>query len=181
MYGEDADYADSRLAGTIVRLLNGEPVFVHHVRGGMDALVSTLADLYTPFNVHAGELNLVPVALGMCNFNEGAHYLSRIPLRRDWKQGLRKENFTCDTVHVQLIPPTTLRQVILGEYPTLDECIKLCAEKKVGSVAWHRHWAITSKGILRYKNEGPVGIVRDGALALNEPYRYLQEALGEVA
>lgn len=180
MYGDDWDYANSRLAGTVVRL-DGEPVFVHSIERGMKGVLSKLSDLYTPFEADAKALDLVPVPLGMCNFREQAHYLSRIPMRRDWKQGLRKENFACATLHVQLIPPEILRAVIVGEYPTLDECLAMCAKKKAMSAAWHRHWAVTADNKLRYKNEGPVGIVEGKELILDDKYRYLQEALREVA
>lgn len=181
MYGDDWNYADSRLAGTIVRLEDGEPVFVHGIRHGMEATVCKLSDLYNNQIVNANTLNLVPVPLGMCNFDKRAHYLSRIPMRRDWKQGLRKENFMSHTVHVQLIPPHILRAVIVGEYPPLEECIAMCEKKEVTSAAWNRAWAVTVDGNLIYKEEGKVGVVKKGVLALDEQYRYLQEALQEVA
>ena len=117
----------------------------------------------------------------MCNFRDNAHYLSRIPMRRDWKQGLRKENFTSGTVHVQLIPPEVLRAVIVGEYPTLKQCLDMCTKKKVKSAAWHRHWAVCSDGTLMYKNEGVVGVWEGGDLILDADHRYLQEALMEAA
>lgn len=180
MYGDDWDYANSRLAGTVVRL-DGEPVFVHSVGPGMRGVLSKLSDLHNPFEADAKGLDLIPVPLGMCNFKGQAHYLSRIPMRRDWKQGLRKENFGSATVHVQLIPPEVLRAVIVGEYPTLAECFLLCTKKKVTSAAWHRHWAITADNRILYKNEGPVGIVEDKELILDDKHRYLQEALKEVA
>lgn len=180
MYGDDWDYADSRLAGTIVRL-GDEPVFVHSIGPGMKSVLSKLSDLYNPFEHSAKELNLVPVPLGMCNFNQNAHYLSRIPMRRDWKQGLRKENFTSNTVHVQLIPPDILREVIVGKYPTFNECLDMCAKKEAKSAAWHRHWAVRNDGTILYKNEGVVGFTAGGEVILNEPYRYLQEALKEAA
>lgn len=180
MYGDDWDYANSRLAGTVVRL-DGEPVFVHSINPGMVGVLAKLNDLYNSFEADAKALDLVPVPLGMCNFREQAHYLSRVPLRRDWKQGLRKENFHSETVHVQLIPPEILRAVIVGEYPTLEECFAMMAKKKIKSAAWHRHWAITSENELLYKNEGCVGIVEGKELILDGAYRYLQEALREVA
>lgn len=180
MYGDDFEYANSRLAGTIVRLEDGEPVFVHEVLRGMHAEVSKLSDLYNPLKVNAKDLNLTPVTLGMCNFEARAHYLYRMPMRRDWKQGLRNGNFTCATVPVQLIPPDILRQVIIGEYPSLKKCLEVVVGGDARDMAWSRSWAVSKAGLL-YKDEGIVGVIRGGTLILNDRYKHLQEALEEVA
>lgn len=175
MYGTDWEYANSRLEGTIVRL-EEEPVFVHHVGRGMKAEISTLIDLYNPFIVDANDLNLVPVPLGMCNFGGVARYLSRVPLRRDWRQGLRRENFVSSVGDHAAIPPDVLAKVIKGEYPILAECLE---QVKPGcSVAWHRHWAITGEAQLRYKRD-IVGTSKGGVLLLDKQFSYLAEALEE--
>lgn len=175
MYGDDWEYANSRLEGTIVRL-GEEPIFVHAVKRGMKAEVSTLINIYEPFEVNANDLCLVPVPLGMCNFGGIARYLSRIPLRRDWRQGLRRENFTCSVGDHAAIPPDVLAAVIKGEYPSLATCL---GETKPGqSIAWHRHWAVTGEEKLMYKRS-VVGTSKGGVLLLDKQFNYLAEALEE--
>lgn len=176
MYGDDWDYANSRLQGTIVRL-GDEPVFVHSVGPGMKAEVSKLEDIYTNFTTDANELNVTPVPLGMCNFGDTVSYLSRIPLRRDWRQGLRRENFKSSNIDHAAIPPDVLAKVIKGQYPSLKEALETVAKKK-GAIAWHRNWAVDSDGKLIYKLS-VVGTSKDGMLLLDKPYQYLAEALEE--
>ena len=176
MYGNDWEYAHSRLQGTIVRL-GEEPVFVHGVQPGMKALLAKLEDIYTDFYVNANELNLVPVPLGMCNFSNTISYLSRIPLRRDWRQGLRRENFKSSNINHALIPPEVLSQVIKGQYPSFEEALKKATDAGI-SVAWHRNWALSHDGKLFYKRD-KVGTSKGGVLLLDKPFQYLAEALEE--
>lgn len=180
MYGDDWDYANSRLAGTVVRLAD-EPVFVHYIGEDMIAKLCKLSSLHEPFEEKADLLNLQPVPLGMCNFSGKANYLARIPMRKDWKQGLRKENFMSHSgiPHV-LIPPDVLGLTIQGKYPSFDECVASFKDAEVVSVAWHRHWAITRTFDLMYKDEyEPVGKYIDGIYVLNDGFKHLQEALEE--
>lgn len=175
-YGNDWEYANNRLQGTIVRL-NDEPVFVHEVRRDMKAEVSKLEDIYNAFIADGRELDLTPVPLGMCNFNHNAHYLSRVPLRRDWRQGLRRENFISPTCDHAAIPPALLAKVIKGEYPALKECFDL-VKKGALAAAWSRRWAIGRDSTLIYKNK-VVGTSKDGVLLLNKEFQFLAEALEE--
>lgn len=176
MYGIDWEYAQSRLQGTIVRL-GDNPIFVHNIGPGMKAEVSTLEDIYNVFIADAKEFNLIPVPLGMCNFDGLARYLSRIPLRRDWRQGLRRENFCSNIGDHAAIPPETLAKVIKGEYPTFAEALKSVKEG-AKSVAWCREWAVTSDGKLIYKRLA-VGVNKEGMLLLDKEFNYLAEALEE--
>ena len=176
MYGDDWEYANSRLAGTIVRL-GEDPVFIHSVAPGMVVDLAKLDDIYNNYKVPAQELNLVPVPLGMCNFEGTISYLSRMPLRRDWKQGLRRENFTSNNVNHAAIPPHELAKVIRGQYPSYVEAMELVA-KGLKGVAWTRHWAVSSTGLLHYKWD-VVGKKADNKFVLDEPYRHLYEALEE--
>lgn len=175
MYGKDWDYANSRLQGTIVRI-GEEPVFVHQVQRNCKALVAKLKDIYTDFEVDMNELNLVPVPLGMCNFNDQVSYLQRIPMRRDWRQGLRRENFISSNVPHAAVPPDVLGDVIEGVYPTFKEALDKA--KKGVSTAFHRHWAIMRDNTFMYKRD-VVGVVEGGVLVLNREYQYLAEALEE--
>lgn len=178
MYGDDYEYANSRLTETIVRL-NGEPVFIHRVGPGMITSYNKLEGDGELQTCMADELDLHPVPLGYCNYNKFACYLTRLPMRRDWRQGLRRGNFMSLTgPAAERIPYEALRQAIIGDYPTFAKAIE--AVKKVKSVAWHRHWAVDCHGQLLHKGgERPVGIIRDGTPELDSKYFYLEEALKE--
>jgi hypothetical protein len=176
MYGDDWEYANSRLNGTIVRL-GDDPVFVHSVNRGMVADLAKLDDIYNNYQADARELNLVPVPLGMCNFEGTISYLSRIPMRRDWRQGLRRENFTSSGVNHAAIPPHELDKVIRGQYPTCQEALVMI-DKGVLGVAWARHWGVTKDGRLHYKWD-VVGKRVGERFVLDDPYRHLYEALEE--
>lgn len=178
MYGEDYEYAHSRLTETIVRL-NGEPVFIHNVSPGMVVQYNRLDGNGDLALCKADQLDLRPVPLGYCNYNKHACYLTRIPMRRDWRQGLRRGNFiSLSGTAAERIPYDVLRQAILGDYPTFAAACE--AVKKIKSIAWHRHWAVDCHGQLLHKGqEKPVGIVRNGEPELASKYMYLNEALKE--
>lgn len=180
MYGKDHDYAHSRLHETIVR--RGEvPVWVYGVRAGMVVQYVELSQIGSeePKECPIDELNLQPVPLGYCNYNKHATYLSRMPMRRDWRQGLRRGNFIgIGAVDPNRIPYESIAQTIIGDYPTFNGA--LTAVKKVKSVAWHRHWAMDSDLRVFYKGRvRHIGKVVEGVVILEPSYTYLNEALKE--
>lgn len=178
MYGDDWNYASSRLCETIVRL-KGEPVYIYSVNPGMIAKYAKLDDLDNIAFCDANELDLKPVPLGYCNYNKNACYLSRIPMRRDWRQGLRRGNFaSLSGVDAERIPYGALAKTILGDYPTYKAALD--AVRKVKSMAWHRHWAVDGALQVFYKGAiRPVGEVVEGVVQLNSRSHYLAEALSE--
>jgi hypothetical protein len=179
MYSDDYEYASSRLSETIVRKGN-EPVYIYGVSPGMKVTYQVIDKPgEDPGVCDIDELDLKPVPLGYCNFNKNASYLTRIPMRRDWRQGLRQGNYmSLNGVDARKIPNTALAKVIKGEYPTFKDCLELV--KKLNSVAWHRHWAISNAGGLFHKGSAvPVCVILDGELKLSTKYQYLSEALKE--
>lgn len=178
MYSDDYEYANSRLTETIVRL-NGEPVYIYKVMAGMKTDYTTLDNMGEMKRCLTGELDLKPVPLGYCNYNKAACYLTRIPMRRDWRQGLRRGNFaSLSGTNADRIPYEALRQCILGDYPSFEGAVE--AVKKLSSIAWHRHWAIDNKGQVLYKGgTHPVGVLDNGQVVLASKYHYLKEALKE--
>lgn len=178
MYAEDHQYAHSRLVETIVRL-GKEPIWVYQVMPGMMVKYAQLADFDEIKTVHIDKLDLTPVPLGYCNYNKYACYLSRMPMRRDWRQGLRRGNFvSLSGVDANRIPYEALRQVIVGDFPKFDAAVK--AVEKVSSMAWHRHWAVDKGSNIFHKGAAnPVGKVVGGEIILESRSMYLSEALKE--
>lgn len=188
MYGDDYEYAGSRLDGTIVTLDN-KPVYVNKIGPKMVAVLSWLNSLDDTFKHDAKELDLHPVKLGYCNAYGTASYLMRKPMRRDYKQGLRHGNFfSLGEVHAERIGYQLLDNVIKGVYPTYEQVVETATGKvpqlnpfkavKVGRMAWCREWAMDTTGILLYKGK-PVGNHVEGKNVLDDSHSYLREALEE--
>lgn len=178
MYGTDWAYANSRLEATVVRI-GQRPFFVRLVGEGCQ-VVGYYLDDGKAIIVKLDDLNLEPVPLGFCNFGGYACYLTRVPMRRDWRQGLRHGNFTSMYGHsAEMIDWPSVGKAIEGKYPTLEEAL---ATKGSKSVAWCREWGVqfvqNSKRLI-YKHMGEVGRFVKGKPILHEKYNYLREALEE--
>lgn len=181
MYGDDYEYASSRLAGTIVRL-GAEPIIIDDVYPDLNVIAAKLTDIKTFFKAKLSDLNLKPVELGFANYKGNASYLTRRPMRRDWKQGLRLGNFiSLSGWDAGMIPPDVLSQVILNQYPTFDECKGMVKSGKgAATIAWHRHWALSSHGVVIYKGTTQVGqLSKGGEIVLSDDYLHLREYLQE--
>lgn len=185
MYGDDWKYAASRLDGTIVTH-EGHAVYVEQVGQKMIAKIIGVRALEVGGEdyrrVKVNDLDLTPVKLGFCNFDNRVNYLARMPMRRDWRQGLRRGNFVSMCGHVaERIPYTKLADVIEGIYPTFEEVVK---QLKVNhSMAWCREWGLLgTKGdaMLLYKNDVTVGrwSKKEGPI-LDAQYIHLRESLEE--
>ena len=180
MYGDDYAYASSRLAGTVVRLLDGTPIIVEDVHPKMRVTAVKLDKMDELIEVQLKDLNLKPVPLGMSNYNGQTTYLCRKPMRRDWKQGLRAGNFTSLFGYpAEIIPPSELSKVIRGEYPTFKDALVMLKKKGVNSVAWCRGWAADRAGNVYYKGVQGVGTVVDGNIILQDRYQHLRESFME--
>jgi hypothetical protein len=177
MYGDDYQYADSRLRGSIV-MFEGVPVLVRVVGMGMVAEVSLLSTIDEMKSIDAHLLDVKPVLLGYVNHRSHASYLMRKPMRRDYKQGLRYENFLSigDVAHTS-IHHKKLGEVIEGKYPSYADCLKAINKGTAKSMAWCREWAISGDG-LHHKGV-VVGVLVDGRYELTPTFTYLKESLEE--
>ena len=181
MYGEDWEYAASRLADSLV-MHNGQPFMVMDITPGMEAIGNYLASGEEAI-VPAVELDLIPVQLGYVNCVKTAYYACRTPARR-YKQGLRKDNLICTGLNGMYIDLglRKLCDTILNRFPTFKECVS--GVKAYKSVAWHRDWAMDNAGLVYYRGSDIVGRVVKGGeqthVVLDESYSYLLEALVEV-
>lgn len=188
MYGKDFGYANSRVAGTLVRLKkNNEPVLVQIVGNSGICIVTPAEDIETrekDLRVHLDDLNLEPVPLGYVNNSGYAIYLQRIPVRRGpGNQGLTQANCGSSGERLWRFPAKSLRQCILGEYPTFAKAVEEAkVPRRNGSrklIAFNRHWAI-SQDELYYKNTLLVGNIVKGKPILNPKFNYLKEYLAEL-
>jgi len=72
---KDAEYADSRIRGTIV-LCEGKPVYVKRVHGDMTCTILLDIDDGEETSVSINKLKVLAPALGFTNTRRGAVYIS---------------------------------------------------------------------------------------------------------
>lgn len=143
---DDGVYANSRLGGTYVR--SGSSVFYvekvfpdFSVRGyrGTERVELKLSDL-----------NLEPFPLGFYKINRLSYcYLSRIPKRRDWKQGIHTGNIHQYWDHIDALAMSKLQEMVDGKYPSLSKAI--IDSRGGGVIAFDRRWGIKDGHRLVYR------------------------------
>lgn len=190
---KDVGYARDKLVETLVRY-NGQPVIVGNIDGRGKANIYKVFGNHTYIDVKYGDLELEPVSLGNINFNGGVAYASRIPKRRDWRQGLRNNNMHISQVidgfgrNTIRLTSTELGKTIIGSYPSIETCVEsiTCGEAK--GMAFSRFFSVGSKspkGYPLYFKHTIVGIVTVGADGRNintelmPEFGYLNEMLIE--
>lgn len=182
---DSADYAASRLAGTIIQLPSGEPVTVSNCEGrsaGILVHYNELINTMKDGRIRLKELDLTPVPLGFANTQQGVAYLARIPKRSDYRQGLRNSNYmSVYGVNHRTVPTASLYKTITNKYmdfePVLDEVTNIGT-----TTAFNREFALARVGDdikILYKWKGVVGDVVNGIPGLLGAYEYLQESLEE--
>lgn len=182
MYKGDWEYANSRLAHTVVRH-KIEPYHVDHVTPDGMANGYYLKDIRDEpkyINLLLEHLNLEPVTLGYVNYRCQASYTVRVPCRNDWRQGLRRKTLrSLSGLPTQYIHLSSLCHTIKNIYPSFEECLKLFNKEGVKSIAWCRGFAIVPHGALEYKGTSKVGSIVEGKPVLEDNYVHLQEVLEE--
>ena len=188
---DDVAYAHGRLHGTIVRY-NGKGVLINEVRFVDRNHPLRLAGSYLLSGDHVGDdidnFDLVPVTLGWVNYenNKVSHYYTRMPIRQDWRQGLRPFNSRYFDVFGQMRKPQAfdyrnIGKTIDGIYPSIEGIIKkLHGFGNDRSLAWCRDFAITGSMDVLYKMYGKVGNFKDGLILLDEKFTWVDESLKEV-
>lgn len=180
MYGNDWEYAGTRLHETVVRW-GDKPIYVEAV--GAAGAISRLLGSDKMELIPLDDLNLKPVSLGYINYHRVASYVVRVPKRRDWRQGMRHGNIrSISGLPAQEIPLDKMVDTISGKYPSYRFCLE-GVNRNYQSLAWHRHWAVVKPirpGNLTicYKGEA-VGSVIEGQPMLDEKHQYLKEYLKE--
>lgn len=177
---KDSEYADSRLRGTVV-LLNGTPVYVTRVNDDLTCTVrNDEDDDEGEFRVECDDLNVLAPKLGFVNSGGRALYLSRKPMRCDWRQGLRPAQITILTGRIGNRP--TFRDImkcLRGEYKKLPASIRLLSEGH-SSVAISRELCLVKKRNLievHYCWRGRVGTLSKKVITLDGKHKHLSYLL----
>ena len=146
-------YARSRLTDTVIRH-KGEPFHVVSVFSNRKKIrvVGFLLSNRQELDVPLEECDLTPVPLGYVNFGASSYYTMRMPMRNDWRQGLRYINLV-DVNGRQFngVGYETFVNTIKGEYPSFLQATEEVIEKE--SRAFHRDFAIKNDGTIVYKGQ----------------------------
>lgn len=143
-YGKDYHYAVSRLRDSIVSIKKtGVPVKVHAVNVKF-ALVTKLSKFAEMEEIKLHDLSMEPVKLGYVNLPRTCQYTYRIPVRK-YRQGLSRENFGVGENRfakgINYDSPRVAK-TIMGDFPTLLECVESLMNRETEQIAFHRFWAI---------------------------------------
>jgi hypothetical protein len=182
MYGKDYEYASSRLENTIVRL-GGEPVMVQRVDMDGVCMYNLLKDGGDAEfkRVEIDKLDLHPVPLGYVNKGAYCGFLTRIPKRHDWRQGLRKNNSMIlrgANISYNGIYGKPLHRCIVGSYPSYKVCVQKIRAGGQHNIAWCRDFCLNHDGSVQYKGSFIVGrLDMDDGVELIKEFQYLQEKL----
>lgn len=180
---ESTDDVKLRLGSSLVRKMDGSPVYVQGVESRNEVVVH---------NCHSGrkerlsveELDLTPVPLGYVESDGEVMYVTRKPTRR-YKQGLTTENMVVRDVmrnSFTRLPVNDkgLCKAIMNNYPKVEEAFQECrAGKRI--VPFSREWAVANyKDDLCVMHKGiVVGYVGDDNVMLSPDKYFLKESLME--
>lgn len=188
----DRDHAEMYIIDSVIRL-GEEPVYITDVEYAGDDIFlyyQHLVDANKMGRVRTDnpDINMNPVDLGMCQYNNRALYTSRIP-RRMWKIGLNKQNFSYQYVVPQNIRAPNMNTLLFskglvhcikGEYPSFEEAQSrvLDPDNNELNVGFSRSFCLTIKAIY-YKWTGLVGYHKKQEVRLLPEFKFLQEQLEE--
>ncbi len=182
---DTVDYAASRLNGTIVRH-DGDPVTILEIGGRRNNLTCSYTTVATEEQGqdHLNAFDLTPVPLGFAWCPDGLAYLTRIPRRGDYRQGLRNNNYTSLTgVDHRAVLPQQLVKTIKGQFRSFESALDECVNIRGSHLAFNRNFALISNGNsqigLHYRWFGKIGDVVNGLITLDDKYQHVQEFLEE--
>lgn len=181
---DTAEYAQSRLSGTIVRV-DKDPIVVNFcdsTRGGIAIGYSRLINPSSQHRVMIKDVDLTPVPLGFANTTKGVSYLTRVPKRSDYRQGLRSSNYTSvfGNDH-RMVSASSLYKTIVNKFVCFEQALDEVTNTDI-TTAFNREFAlIKTEGEVKilYKWKGVVGDIVNNIPALLGEHEYLQESLEE--
>ncbi len=175
---DTAEYANTRLSGTIVRLTNGTPIVVHQVRDKFIVEYSKLEDKEGELKkCPLSQVDLEPVPLGFVNRQGGATYLSRQPKRDDWRQGLRDNTINQQPQRARKLYYAEIHEAIVGCKMNVTDAVRMSLANK-NMVAFHRYWAVDRDRLMH--KWYTVGVITEqGDVTFTEKYKYLESRYAE--
>lgn len=193
MFNNDSEYAASRLTNSIMKAKDYDTGVIKVLRiyttSGARAFDKAVVIGY---NKDFQETKLSPSQiefsvgkLGYVNwFGRGTWYVTRMPIRRDYKQGLRYNQLSFKGGDSALRESETetkgffkaLADCLFNKYPPFNTALDL-VEDTGNTVAFSRHFAVSNKFSLAHRG-AKVGIVTDnGEMRLEKKFSFLEQEL----
>jgi len=180
---DDIAYVKGRLFDTIITHMN-KAVLVTGVRTLKKSIQVSAIEVLSEKEIadDISNYDLTPVKLGFVNNYELTQsvYVSRKPLRNDWRQGFRLPQ--CSIIHnykyMPLITNKDVAKTVEGLFPTLDELNPVN-----GMLAWCRTFALNSNEEIIYRGFGKVGKFlnrKDREFKLEDEFFWVEDRLKKV-
>ena len=193
MYGQgdelpSIEYVRGRLTGTYVTHTKMGLCHIDEVttrNGGSYHLHgSRLSDDEVFSGVPIGEFNLSSPTLGYSSDEGSAVFVSRLPLREDWKQGLRGNNLVISQKGSMTRPRHNLKSLLKGcilrNYPCFYEAVE-SVEDIYESRPFCSQFAVHSSGEVWYKEKTPIGTLdTECRIKLDGKFFWMKEQLAEI-
>lgn len=190
---DTAEYAATRLIETVV-MYKGRPVTVKNCTQFGGKIAVAYHDVVTEVGgqTFLDDLDLNPPVLGYVNVGKkNCHYITRMPMRKDWKQGVRKNNITTYNGIAPDISMKHLANTIMNQFPSIADTVKnlssLVKGGYKGAMAFSRDFAADTYGVVWYKDVFKIGTIdlTNGGIKIDPKYEWTREALmdavGEIA
>jgi hypothetical protein len=175
----DYRYGYSRISNTYVwDNRRNRLVYITSAGPDYESLVATDSDRHET-RVRWEDISFEPPSIRALNTEDNSFFVERLPLRRDWKQGLRASQFRCDELHSDWISRNwkSVDKAIKKEYPSLKEAV-FDLEDFAVSRAISEYFFLDENFKLLYKKQLEIGsLLKSGQLALSARFSWLKEQL----
>ena len=189
---DDINYAVNRLVGTIVSKDN-DTIFIHSLEksdGGKIVCYYNKTGESRTKSCLLTEISLKPINIGNVNVNGGAYYISRKPMRRDWKQGMRANNiqyYSPTPIAIRksdVLSSVGLLEAFKNIYPSVEKCLESLMNGEANSIAFCKKLSLAryrGQTNMYYRGKDLVGSfdIDSKALTLNKQSNYLFELIEE--
>jgi hypothetical protein len=186
-YGDDYQYAATRLCGSIVRK-DRLPIYIHSISPNGDCEYSYLNNFLGVKMGHFDEINVDPIPLGYVNCKTNSIYCFRDPARK-YKQGLSSSVFRILNVRANISWKSPyLSKTIAGNYPTPEKCLEEVECGETSMKAFSRFFAVGEKlkeGYALFKKDLFIGLAKYNEntekcfFELEDKFNFLKEELEE--
>lgn len=191
MFNNDAEYAKSRIVSSCMK--SKENLLRVYDIKAVNNDFSTAAILAVDENkknviVKASDLSFNVGQLGYINeFISGiAYYLTRLPIRRDFKQGLRSSqlcysrNGSTSTISESWFENNIkpINNCLNNKYPKLEKAIETIDESNC-DVAFSKNFALNEKYALLYKGFKAGRLTKDDKIKLDFNFNFIEEELAK--
>jgi hypothetical protein len=195
MFNNDVEYARSRIISSYVK---GSPEkkglhYIVDIRSKNNQLNEARILAYNETGeqqeLNINDLSFSVGRLGYVNDRASglATFLSRVPIRRDYRQGLRYSqlcylrNGSSNAIseHWMKTNVKSINKCLEQDYPSFETVTELVEEYNV-DVAFNRNFAISNKYKLLYKGFVVGDLTKDDKLKLNNQFNFVEEELAKV-